>query len=353
VTGANTANPSVTDNGDGTYTASYTPTVSGTDVVTVRLNTVQIGSAVSGGASPYNSVVSKASSATAITGHAPDPSIVGQGITVDVTVSGSAATPGGSVTVTDGTDSCNLTLSGGSGSCVLTPTTSGPKTLVATYGGNATYQGSTSPGVAHQVDASGGVSPSQSTLGVNTSSITASNGGSTVTVTVTAKDQFGNPVSGVSVVLSATGSGNTINQPGVTNGSGVATGTISSTIAGTKTISAVVDGVPINPTQGVTVTPAAVNAGASTANVPSGGSAGNPTTITVQGKDQFGAGPARHHVERDADQRQSLWNHGGDRQRHPDSTVRRQQPIGSDRDSVADPADRGDTRRRGQSRARN
>jgi adhesin/invasin len=282
ITGANTATASVTDNGDGTYTAVYTPQVSGTDVVTIRIGANQISG------SPYSSVVAKAASSTAITSHTPEPSVVGQGITVDVTVSGSAGTPGGSVTVSAGTNSCNLTLSGGSGSCVLTPTTSGNKNLTASYSGNATYSASTSPAVQHQVDASGGVSPSQSTLGVNTSSITASSGGSAVTVTVTAKDQFGNPVSGVTVSLSATGSGNTINQPGVTNGSGVTTGTISSTVAGTKTISAVVDGVPINPTQVVTVGPAAVNAAASTAAVPSGGSAGNPTTITVQGKDQFG-----------------------------------------------------------------
>ena len=282
ITGANTATGVVTDNGDGTYTATYTPAVAGTDIVTIRLNGTQIGG------SPFNSVVGKAASTTTITGHAPDPSVVGQGITVDVTVSGSGATPGGSVTVSDGTDSCNLTLSGGSGSCVLTPTTSGSKTLVADYGGNGTYLASTSAGVSHQVNASGGVSASQSTLGTNTSSITASNGGSTVTVTVTARDQFGNPVSGVTVALSATGSGNTINQPGVTNGSGVATGSLSSTVAESKTISAVVGGVPINDTQGVTVSPAAVDAASSTASVPSGGSAGNPTTITVQGKDPFG-----------------------------------------------------------------
>jgi hypothetical protein len=282
VTGSNTATGVVIDNGDGTYTATYTPAVSGTDIVTIRLSGTQIGG------SPYNSTVAKATSSTAITSHTPDPSIVGQGITVDVTVSGSGAVPGGSVTVSDGLDTCGITLSGGSGSCVLTPSTSGNKTLTATYGGNATYLGSTSPGVAHQVDASGGVSPTQSTLGVNTSSITASNGGSAVTVTVTAKDAFGNPVGGVAVVLSASGSGNTINQPGVTNGSGVATGTVSSTGAGSKTITAVVDGISINQSQNVVVSPAAADAATSTANVPASGSAGNPTTITIQAKDQFG-----------------------------------------------------------------
>jgi hypothetical protein len=282
VTGSNTATGAVTDNGDGTYTATYTPTVSGTDVVTIRLSGTQIGG------SPYNSTVNKATSTTTITSHTPDPSIVGQGITVDVTVNGSGPTPGGSVTVTDQTDSCNITLSGGSGSCVLTPSTSGTKTLTATYGGNATYLGSTSPGVSHQVDVSGGVSPSQSTVGVNSSSITASNGSSAVTVTVTARDGFGNPIGGATVVLAVTGSSNAISQPGLTNGSGVATGTVSSTLAEGKTISATINGTPINQTQAITVNPAAADAASSTANVPSGGSSGNPTTITVQAKDQFG-----------------------------------------------------------------
>jgi hypothetical protein len=282
VTGANTANPSVTDNGDGTYTATYTPVVGGTDIITIRLGGTQIGG------SPYNSTVAKTASSTAITSHTPAPSVVGQGITVDVSVSGSGPTPGGSVTVSDGTDSCNITLSGGDGSCVLTPSTSGNKTLTATYAGNATYNGSVSPGVSHQVDPFGNVSASQSTVSVFPVSITASNGGSDVAVTVTARDGFGNLVSGVSVVLSASGSGNSIGQPGLTNSSGVATGTVSSTVAEAKTISAVVDGVSINDTQGITVTPAAADAASSTANVPSGGSPGNPTTITIQARDQFG-----------------------------------------------------------------
>lgn len=42
VSGANTASPAVTDNLDGTYTASYTPTVVGTDFVTIRLEGEEI-----------------------------------------------------------------------------------------------------------------------------------------------------------------------------------------------------------------------------------------------------------------------------------------------------------------------
>jgi len=51
VTGANTATPTVTDVGDGTYTCSYTPTSGGTDSVAITLD----GTAISG--SPYTSEV--------------------------------------------------------------------------------------------------------------------------------------------------------------------------------------------------------------------------------------------------------------------------------------------------------
>ncbi len=51
VTGANTASPTVTDNGDGTYSADYTPANGGTDSLAITIN----GQAVSG--SPFTSVV--------------------------------------------------------------------------------------------------------------------------------------------------------------------------------------------------------------------------------------------------------------------------------------------------------
>src|SRR2546422_1848669 len=38
-------------------------------------------------------------------------------------------------------------------SCTLTPTSSGSKTLTATYGGDANFAGSTSVGVSHTVNA--------------------------------------------------------------------------------------------------------------------------------------------------------------------------------------------------------
>jgi len=99
----------------------------------------------------------------------------------------------------------------------------------------------------------GGVSAALSTVAVSPGSITAGSG--TSTVTVTAKDANGNPVSGAKVVLAATGTGNTLTQPASsTDAGGVATGTLSSTVTESKTISATIDGIAITQTAIVTVT---------------------------------------------------------------------------------------------------
>src|SRR5439155_77658 len=95
-----------------------------------------------------------------------------------------------------------------------------------------------------------GVDPTLSTVVATPSSITAGCG--TATITVTAKDAIGNPVGGVGVALAATGIGNTLTQPAAaTDQNGVATGTLSSTVEETKTISATVNGAPL--TEGTTV----------------------------------------------------------------------------------------------------
>jgi Bacterial Ig-like domain (group 1) len=80
-----------------------------------------------------------------------------------------------------------------------------------------------------------------STISVDPSSIEAGNGTSSIRVTV--RDEQGEPVPGAVVTLSATGSGNTLVQPpGPTGADGVAVGHLSSTVAGTKDVSAVVNG---------------------------------------------------------------------------------------------------------------
>jgi hypothetical protein len=76
---------------------------------------------------------------TTITADAPDPSAPGQNVTVHVTVSGGATLPTGTVNITGAWTNCQMTLSGGSGSCNIVFYSFGPKTITATYNGDATH----------------------------------------------------------------------------------------------------------------------------------------------------------------------------------------------------------------------
>ncbi len=102
-----------------------------------------------GDASPGepHSVV-KFTTTTSITSDAPDPSVVGQTVTIQFTVTG--GTPTGNVTVSDGTLSCIATVA--AGQCDITFTSAGAKTLTATYAGDANHDGSASTTESHQVD---------------------------------------------------------------------------------------------------------------------------------------------------------------------------------------------------------
>jgi len=108
---------------------------------------------------------------------------------------------------------------------------------------------------------------------------------------VTARDASGNPIEGATVVLAATGTGNTLTQPvGTTDASGVATGTLSSTFAESKTVSATINDTRIVQTASVTVNAGTVSADQSTVDAaPTSISVGSEaSTITVTAKDEFG-----------------------------------------------------------------
>jgi len=84
-------------------------------------------------------------------------------------------------------------------------------------------------------------SSTTSTVSADPASIQAGSGVSTIRVTV--RDAGGAPVSGAVVTLSATGSGNTLIQPTAPTGAdGVAVGTLRSSVAGTKDVTATVNG---------------------------------------------------------------------------------------------------------------
>src|SRR5207247_619419 len=107
----------------------------------------------------------------------------------------------------------------------------------------------------------GAVSASGTTVTAAPGTLSASSGGSAATITVTAVDGFGNPIGGKTVALTATGNGNALTQPaGPTNASGVASGTLSSTVAEAKTVSASVGTTAIAPHATVSVTPGAAEA---------------------------------------------------------------------------------------------
>jgi hypothetical protein len=79
------------------------------------------------------------STTTTITADTPDPSISGQSVAVSVTVSGAGAIPTGTVAITGADTNCTITLASGSGSCNAVFTSTGAKTLTATYSGDANY----------------------------------------------------------------------------------------------------------------------------------------------------------------------------------------------------------------------
>jgi len=133
----------------------------------------------------------------------------------------------------------------------------------------------------------GPVNAGQSKVSANPTSISAS--GSS-TVTVTARDVAGNPIQSASVVLAASGSNNTIVQPGATNGSGVATGTFSSTSVGSHTITAKINGVELTDKPGITVVAGPVSESQSSLSAaPNPITAGGaPSTVTVTARDAAG-----------------------------------------------------------------
>ena len=96
--------------------------------------------------------VTKASSATAIVSNLPNPSIIGQIVTIRYTVTPQFAGSGvtGSVTVRASTgESCSAAPT--VGACTITFQTGGPRTLTATYSGDGNVNGSTSAAATQTV----------------------------------------------------------------------------------------------------------------------------------------------------------------------------------------------------------
>ncbi len=200
------------------------------------------------------------------------------GIPVTFTVTGGGGTVSGNTPVT-GADGVAMVSEWKLG------TTAGENTLSAAVAGQVL---SGSPVVFSATGVPRGVSAEQSTVTATPPTISASNGAGASTITVTVRDEFGNPVSGVEVTLSASGAGNALVQPtGATNGSGVTTGSLSATVVGDYVVSATAGETGIQQTPTVRVVAGAPAANNSSGSVPDGTS-GAVTTMSIQLEDAFG-----------------------------------------------------------------
>lgn len=130
--------------------------------------------------------------------------------------------------------------------------------------------------------------PSKSSVAVDRPSSGIADGADRVQITVTVRDTDGNPVSGAAVQIAASGTGNTLVQPaGPTDGSGVATGSLATTVAESKSISASIQQGTIGSTATAVFGPGPVSASASTvvatpASVVADGVASATITVTLR-----------------------------------------------------------------------
>jgi FtsP/CotA-like multicopper oxidase with cupredoxin domain len=137
------------------------PTCSTTATSTSPASPPTYPSACSGAVAPNYTItyvagtvtVNKAASATTITAHTPNPSIVGQVVTVSFSVAPQfSGTPTGTVTVNASTgQSCTGTLIAGAGICTMSLTPGGARTLTATYAGDTNFLTSVSAAVPQLV----------------------------------------------------------------------------------------------------------------------------------------------------------------------------------------------------------
>jgi hypothetical protein len=161
----------------------------------------------------------------------------------------------------------------------------GANTVAATLSG---LDVSGSPVVFTATATPGPIDTGKSTVSAAPATITASGGSSRSTITVTARDAFGNAVPGLDVALSATGTGNTLTQPANPTGAdGSATGLLSATSPGERVVSAAIAGTAVGQTATVAVSSGAPSAARSSATVPAG-TAGKGTIIEIQLKDGQG-----------------------------------------------------------------
>jgi len=178
--------------------------------------------------------INKASTATILTTVKTNPSVVGQNYTASgsvTVVAPGGGIPAGTVTVSDGAVTSPPCTLNGSGAyiCTLASTSTGSKTLTATYAGNANYLTSSA---THAQTISKASTTTMLTTVTSNPSVVGQNYTASGSVAVVAPGG-GIPAGTVTV------SDGTVTSPSCTlNGSGAYTCTLASTTAGNKTLTA-------------------------------------------------------------------------------------------------------------------
>ena len=285
---------SVSYNGNGVYTATFTGVTAGTSTLSATIDGSLVTSpsptitVTAGAVSLSQSIVTISPSTVAsespatITLQAKDAAgnnLTTGGLTVVFSLTGAGTSSG---TIGGVTDNLDGTYSG-----AFTGTTAGTaKTVSATIGGSAIT--SALPTITVTV---GAVSLTQSIVTISPSTVAS---GSTALITLQAKDGAGNNLTAgdLTVVFSLTGAGTSSGTiGGVTdNGNGTYSATFTATTVGTATISATIGGSPVTSTiPSITVTVGAVSLSQSIVTTsPSTVPSGTMATITLQAKDAAG-----------------------------------------------------------------
>jgi hypothetical protein len=284
ISGANAVGPiTATDVGDGTYTASYTPTVAGTDHVAITMN----GTPISG--SPYLTTVGAGAASPAhSTATVPDGTA---GLPTDIVVQ---ARDGNGNPLTSGGATVVVTISGANAVGPMTATDMGDGTYTASY--TPAVAGTDSVAITMDGTPISG-SPFTSTVVApvltpanSTATVTDGTAGLPTAILVQARDQRGEPwISGGVTVLITVFGANPVGSLLVTDeGDGTYTASYTPTVAGTDSVAITMDGTPISGSPYLTTVGAgAASPAHSTATVPDGVRK-EPTQIVVQARDAHG-----------------------------------------------------------------
>lgn len=228
----------ISDDGNGIYTTSYTPTGAGTDQIAITLS----GTGIQG--SPFSSTVSAAAADPASTTANVPAGTAGESTTITVNVEdafgnsvvGVAADLVATVSAGPNTGASVSTFSdfgGGSYTAAYTPVNAGDDEITITLGG---------VGISNSPETStvsaGAADAAQSSIGANPASGLTADGTDASILTITARDASGNLLESVDVFFAITsGTGGALSAgPWTTDVNGEATATLTSVDANTITV---------------------------------------------------------------------------------------------------------------------